>query len=250
MNRLKNHVAVITGGNSGIGLSTAKAFIDEGAKVAIFGRNQKTLDDAVETLGESAIGVQGDVTSDDDLNKLYEATEKRFGKVDIVFANAGIADFMPLEAATTEHFNKVFDINVNGALKTVQRSLGVLNNNASIILTTSGINQMGVPGGSAVYAASKAAVRSFARTFSRDLLDRGIRVNAVSPGPISTPIFTRMGLPDEVAESIEGEFASLVPLGRAGEPREISDAVVFLASKESSYVVGAELVVDGGLTQL
>jgi len=250
MGRLENQVAVVTGGNSGIGLATAKAFIDQGANVAIFGRDQKTLDEAVETLGANAISVQGDVTSDDDLKKLYETTVKRFGKVDVIFANAGIGEFMPLQDITSEHFNKLIDINVKGPLKTVQLSLDALNDNASIILTTSGTNQMGVAGGSSIYSATKAAVRSFARTFSRELLDRGIRVNAVSPGPVSTPIFSRMGLPDEVAEAIEGELASMVPLNRSGDPREIADAVVFLASKESSYIVGAELVVDGGLTQL
>jgi len=250
MGRLENQVAVVTGGNSGIGLATAKAFIDQGANVAIFGRDQKTLDEAVETLGANAIGIQGDVTSDNDLKKLYETTVRRFGKVDVIFANAGVGEFMPLQDITSEHFNKLIDINVKGPLKTVQLSLDALNDNASIILTTSGTNQMGVAGGSSIYSATKAAVRSFARTFSRELLDRGIRVNAVSPGPVSTPIFSRMGLPDEVAEAIEGELASMVPLNRSGDPREIADAVVFLASKESSYIVGAELVVDGGLTQL
>lgn len=249
MKRLDNKIAVITGGNSGIGFSTAKTFIDQGAKVAIFGRDQKTLDDAVETLGTNAIGIQGDVTNDDDLKKLFDDTQSRFGKIDIVFANAGVADFMPLEAITDEHIDKVFGINVKGTLKTVQLSLGALNDNASIILTTSDINKLGVAG-SSIYAASKAAIRSMARTFSRELLERGIRVNAVAPGPVSTPIFGRMGLPEEVAEGIEGEFTSLVPLARAGKPSEIANAALFLASSESSYMVGAELVVDGGLTQL
>lgn len=250
MKLLENQVAVVTGSNSGIGLSTAKAFINEGAKIVIFGRDQKTLDAAVETLGENAIAVKGDVTSDADLDNLFATTKKRFGKVDVVFANAGVAEFLPLEALTDEHIDKVFDINVKGVIKTVQRSLDTLNDNASIVLTTSTESQMGMAGGGSVYSTSKAAVRSFARTLSRDLLERGIRVNAVSPGPTATPIFGRMGLPEEVAEGIEGQFASLVPLGRSGLPREISDAVVSLASKESSFVVGAELIVDDGQTQL
>ncbi len=193
---------------------------------------------------------KGDVTSDVDLDNLFATTKKRFGKVDVVFANAGVAEFLPLEALTDEHIDKVFDINVKGVIKTVQRSLDTLNDNASIVLTTSTESQMGMAGGGSVYSTSKAAVRSFARTLSRDLLERGIRVNAVSPGPTATPIFGRMGLPEEVAEGIEGQFASLVPLGRSGLPREISDAVVSLASKESSFVVGAELIVDDGQTQL
>jgi len=250
LKRLENQVAVITGGNSGIGLATAKAFIEEGAKVVIFGRDQKSLDATAETLGENAIAVKGDVTSDVDLDNLYVTTTKRFGKVDIIFANAGVAEFIPLDAIPDEHIDKLFDINVKGVLKTVKCSLSSLNDNASIVLTTSGANTIAMEGGASVYSATKAAVRSFARTFSRELIDRGIRVNAVSPGPISTPIFGRMGLPEEVADNIEDQLATLVPLKRAGKPSEIADSVVFLASKESSYIVGAELVVDGGQTQL
>jgi len=250
MNRLQNKVAVVTGGNSGIGLSTAKAFIDQGAKVVIFGRNQETLDSALEILGETAIAVKGDVTSDADLDALYAATVQRFGKIDIIFANAGIAHFAPLQDITDDHFDKHFDINVKGAFKTVQRALPSLNDNASIILTTSITNQVGLPGGASVYSATKAALRSFARTFSRDLLERGIRVNAISPGPIATPIFSRMDIPDEAVDEVEGQLASLVPLQRLGEPREIADTVVFLASNESTFIVGAEIVVDGGMTQL
>ncbi len=250
MNRLQNKVAVVTGGNSGIGLSSAQAFINEGAKVVIFGRNQNTLDTALESLGENAIAVKGDVTSDADLDALYATTVQRFGKIDVIFVNAGIAEFVPLEDVTDDHFDKHFDINVKGAFKTVQRGLDSLNDNASIILTTSITNQVALPGGASVYSATKAALRSFARTFSRDLLERGIRVNAISPGPIATPIFSRMGLPDEAVDAVEGQLASSVPLQRMGEPREIADTVVFLASNESSFIVGAELVVDGGMTQL
>jgi NAD(P)-dependent dehydrogenase (short-subunit alcohol dehydrogenase family) len=249
MNRLTNKVAVVTGGNSGIGLATAKAFVDEGAKVVIFGRDRATLDRAAETLGENAIAVQGDVTKDADVEAAFVAATRRFGKVDIVFANAGVAEFRPLEAVDDDHFDRQFAINVRGALRTVQKAAPVLNDGASIILTTSGANEVGMPATS-VYAATKAAVRSMARTLSAELVGRGIRVNAVSPGPVATPIFGRMGLPPEVADNMEGQMAAQVPLKRVAQASEIADAVVFLASAESRYVVGAELVVDGGLTQL
>ena len=249
MNRLNNKVAVITGGNSGIGLATAKAFIDEGAKVVIFGRDQATLDTAIAALGANAIAVKGDVTSDADLDRLYATTKLRFGKVDVIFANAGIAEFTPLEQVTDDHYNKIFDINVKGALKTVQRALGALNDHASIILTSSVSNQKGLAG-MAVYAASKAAVRSFARTFSAALIGRGFRVNAISPGPVPTPIFARAGLSNEQIDGLGAELTDKIPMKRFGETREIADAVVYLASTESSYVVGTELVVDGGMTQL
>lgn len=249
MSKLSNKVAVVTGGNSGIGLSTAKAFIDEGAKVVVFGRDQVTLDRAVETLGANAVGVRGDVTSEADLARLFETASRRFGKVDILFANAGVAEFLPLEAANDGHIDRLFDINVKGAFKTVQKALPTLADGASIILTTSGANEIGLPGAS-IYSATKAAVRSFARTLSAELVHRGIRVNAVSPGPVATPIFGRMGLSEAEAAGVEGQMAGLVPLKRVAQPEEIAKAVVFLASNDASYVVGAELVVDGGLTQL
>jgi len=249
MGKLTNKVAVITGGNSGIGLSTAKAFVDEGAKVVIFGRDQASLDRAVETLGANAIGVRGDVTSDTDLETLFATATRRFGKVDALFVNAGVAEFVPAEAVTDAHFDRLFDINVKGAFKTVQKAIPVLNDGAAIVLTTSGANEVGMPGAS-VYGATKAAVRSFARTFSAELVHRGIRVNAVSPGPVATPIFGRMGMPEEQAQAVEAGLAAQVPLKRVAQPEEIARAVVFLASADSSYVVGAELVVDGGLTQL
>jgi NAD(P)-dependent dehydrogenase (short-subunit alcohol dehydrogenase family) len=249
MGKLSNKVAVITGGNSGIGLSTAKAFVDEGAKVVIFGRDQASLDRAVETLGSHALGVRGDVTSDADLATLFATATRAFGRVDALFVNAGVAEFVPVEGVTDAHFDRLFDINVKGVLKTVQKAIPALNDGAAIVLTTSGANEIGMPGGS-VYGATKAAVRSFARTFSAELVHRGIRVNAVSPGPVATPIFGRMGMPEEQAQAVEAGLAAQVPLKRVAQPDEIARAVVFLASAESSYVVGAELVVDGGLTQL
>jgi NAD(P)-dependent dehydrogenase (short-subunit alcohol dehydrogenase family) len=249
MDRLKDKVAVVTGGNSGIGLATAKAFVDEGARVVIVGRDRAALDRAAETLGAAAVAVQGDVTRDADLEAVFATARRRFGGVDIVFANAGVAEFRPLEAVDDDHFDRLFAINVKGALKTVQKAAPVLNDGASIVLTTSGANEIGMPA-SAVYAATKAATRSLARTLSAELVARRIRVNAVSPGPVATPIFGRMGLPAEAAAAVEAQLAARVPLKRMAEPSEIADAVVFLASDESRFVVGAELVVDGGLTQL
>ncbi|MFG6524529.1 glucose 1-dehydrogenase [Sulfitobacter sp. 916] len=249
MGKLTGKTAVITGGNSGIGLSTAKTFIDEGAQVVIFGRDQKSLDDAVETLGDNAIGVQGNVTQDADLKRLFSATNDRFGKVDILFANAGVADFAPVAQAGEDHFDKVFDVNVKGVFKTVQHSIDVLNDGASVVLTTSVSNTKGMAGMSA-YAASKAAVRSFARSFSGELLARGIRVNAISPGPVATPIYARAGMSEAEIDAMGEGMADQIPLKRFAEPREIATAALFLASGDSSYVVGTELVVDGGWTQV
>jgi NAD(P)-dependent dehydrogenase (short-subunit alcohol dehydrogenase family) len=244
-----NKVAVITGGNSGIGLASAKALIDGGAKVVLFGRNQQTLDAAAETLGANALGVQGDVTNRADLNRLIDITVKAFGKIDILYVNAGIAEFAPITDADDAHYDRIFDTNIKGAYHTVQAALPALNDGASIILTTSGANESGLPGAS-VYSAAKAALRSLARTLSAELIGRGIRVNAVSPGPIATPIFNRLGLPDEAISEVEKQFIAQVPLGRLGRPEEIAAAVLFLASPASSFVVGTELVADGGMTQL
>jgi NAD(P)-dependent dehydrogenase (short-subunit alcohol dehydrogenase family) len=249
MNSLNGKVAVITGGNSGIGLATAKLFADEGAKVVLFGRDAATLNRAVEVIGPDATGVRGDVTSGDDLAELFATARRLHGGVDILFANAGVAEFLPLSQMTAEHFDRLFDINVKGLLHTVLKAEPVLRDGASIVLTTSGANQIGMPG-SSVYAATKAAVRSFARTLSAELVHRGIRVNAVSPGPVATPIFGRMGLSSEQQHGLEAQMASQVPLKRVAQPEEIARAVLFLASAASSYVVGTELVVDGGLTQI
>lgn len=249
MNTLAGKVAVITGGNSGIGLATAKLFIDEGAKVAIFGRDGATLDRAASALGPNALAVQGDVTHVEDLQRLFKQAHTRFGKVDAVFANAGVAEFRPLEAVDNEHFTRQFDINVKGVLSTVQQALPVLNNPASIVLTTSGVNKIGLPM-SSVYSATKAAVRSFARTLSAELVGRGIRVNAVSPGITATPIFGRMGLSDEQMQGLAADVLKSVPLGRMAEPAEIAQVALFLASPASSYLVGVEIDADGGQTAL
>lgn len=249
MGKLDNKVAVITGGNSGIGLATAQAFRDEGARVVILGRNQDTLDEALAELGEGVIGVQGDVTNLDDLERLFETTRAEFGNIDILFANAGIAPLTPFLNTTEDSFDEVIGINVKGTYFTVQKAIPYMNDNSSIILTTSVVNELGRPNFS-VYAASKAAVRSFARSLSRDLLERGIRVNAVSPGPTETPIFGRMGLPAEQEAQMGTVMAQYVPVQRLAQPEEIANTVVFLASPESAYLVGVEIPVDGGMTQL
>jgi NAD(P)-dependent dehydrogenase (short-subunit alcohol dehydrogenase family) len=249
MGKLSNKVAVITGGNSGIGLATAKLFVDEGAKVAIFGRDAASLDRAAQVLGAHALAVRGDVTSAADLAALFEQVKRRFGGVDIVFANAGIAEFVPLEHITDEHYAKVMDINVKGVILTVQQSLPLLQPGASVILTTSGVNKIGMPG-STVYTATKAAVRSFARTWSAELVGRGIRVNALSPGYTETPIFGKLGMDEAALEQLASNATKDVPLGRFAQPSEMASAALFLASSDSSYVVGAEINVDGGQTQL
>lgn len=249
MSRLQGKIAVVTGGNSGIGLATAQQFVREGAKVVIFGRDRATLAAAQETLGANATAVQGDVTNSADLDRLFEAVKKKHGRVDVLYVNAGVAEFRPVHAADEAHFDKVFDINVKGAYFTVQKALPLMGQGGSIVFTTSGSNEIGMPG-SSVYAATKAALRSFARTLSADLVGRGIRVNAVSPGPIATPIFGRMGLTHDEIDGFSKDMIAKIPLKRVGQPIEIAKAVAYLASDDSSYVVGAELVVDGGLTQL
>lgn len=249
MSRLQGKVAVITGGNSGIGRTTAEAFAREGAKVVIFGRNQTTLDEAVAALGDNGFGVQGDVTDHAALSRLFTETESKFGKIDILFVNAGIAPFAPVDQVDDAFYDKVMDINVKGVFFTVQKSLGHLNEGASIILTSSVVNVMGMPAGS-VYSASKAAVRSLGRSFASELGARNIRVNVLSPGPIATPIFDRMGLSAEAKSEMGDAILAQVPMKRFGDPQEIAEPAVFLASDASTYMTGAEIQVDGGMVQL
>ncbi len=249
MGKLDGKIALVTGGNSGIGFATAKLFIVEGAHVYIMGRRQEKLDSAVKQLGTSATGVQGDVANLADLDRLFDKIKHEKGKLDIVFANAGAAELVPLEQVDEAHFNRMFDGNVKGLLFTVQKALPLLSNGAAIVLTSSVVGSKGLPANS-VYAATKAAIRSFARTWTTDLKDRGIRVNAVSPGPIDTE-----GLNDLLGDSEQGKarkagFGQMVPLGRVGRPEEIAKAVLFLASEDSSFVTGAELFVDGGTGQV
>ncbi|MEZ5426115.1 MAG: glucose 1-dehydrogenase [Pyrinomonadaceae bacterium] len=250
MSNLQNKVAVITGGNSGIGLATAREFVNEGAKVVIFGRSQESLDRAIETLGsENALAVRGDVTSLADLENLFSIVGERFGKIDVLVANAGVANVRPLELVDEDHYDQVMNINVKGALFTVQKSLSALNDGASIVFTTSVVGSKGFPG-MVVYAATKAALRSFVRTMSAELSGRKIRVNAVSPGPVATPIFGKMDLSETQAAEFGESLPNMVPLGRFGEPSEIAKTIAFLASDDSSFIQGSEISVDGGLGQV
>jgi len=249
MARLTGKVAVVTGGNSGIGLATAKRFREEGAKVAISGRDQKTLDEAVKTIGGEVIAVRADVAKLGDLDRLYKTVTEKFGKIDVLFANAGIAKFAPVTDSTEALFDETFDINVKGVYFTIQKALPLLNDGASIIINSSVASESGLSGGS-IYSATKAAVRSFARTLTAELVGRGIRINVVSPGPIQTPILGRNGLSQEAIDDVARYLVSKVPMNRFGKPEEVADTVLFLASPESSYVTGVDINVDGGMGQV
>ena len=247
--KLDGKIAVITGGNSGIGLATAKRFVSEGANVFIIGRRQNEIDAGVSEIGKNVIGIQGDVSNLADLDRLFDVVKEQKGHLDILFANAGIAQFAPLGEIPEEHFDKIFRINVKGLLFTVQKALPILEDGGSIILNASIGSSKGV-GGSSVYSATKAAVRSFARTWTVDLKERKIRVNAISPGPIDTPIFSSITQNEEQSELFKKNIVNAVPMKRMGSPDEVAKVVSFLASDESSYVTGIELFVDGGLAQI
>jgi NAD(P)-dependent dehydrogenase (short-subunit alcohol dehydrogenase family) len=249
MKRLEGKVAVVTGGNSGIGLATAKRLQDEGAKVAIAGRSRKTLDDAVRSIGNGVVAVQADVAKLTDVDKLYAEVSKKLGKIDVLFVNAGVAKFAPLSETSEGAYDEVFNINIKGAYFTIQKALPFLNDGASIILNTSVVDSKGFEGASA-YSATKAALRSLARTAAAELVGRGIRVNAVAPGPIVTPIIERTGLPKEAIDQFEKETVAKVPMKRFGQPGEVAGAVAFLASQDASYITGVEINVDGGLGQI
>jgi NAD(P)-dependent dehydrogenase (short-subunit alcohol dehydrogenase family) len=245
MKRLEGKLAVITGGNSGIGLATAQRFVEEGAHVFITGRRQSELDSAVKQIGENVTGVQGDVSNLADLDRLYAAVRQQKGRIDVLFANAGVAEFAPLGGITEAHFDKTFNINVKGVLFTVQKALPLIQDGGSIILNASIAASKGIEA-SSIYNATKAAIRSFARTWTVDLKLRKIRVNAISPGPIDTPGLRNLVQTDELL----GQIKAAVPLGRMGSPDEVARAAVFLASDDSSYVTGIELFVDGGMAQI
>ncbi len=249
MKRLEGKVAVITGGNSGIGLATAKRLQEEGAKVAILGRSRKTLDEAVKSIGNGVVAVQGDVAKLGDLDKLYAEVSQKLGKIDVLFVNAGVAKFAPLAETSESTYDENFDTNIKGAFFTIQKALPLLNDGASIILNTSVAGQTGVVGASA-YSATKAALRSLARTAAAELVGRGIRVNTVAPGPIATPIFGRTGMPQEAVDEFAKQIIAKVPMKRFGQPEEVAGAVAFLASQDASYITGVEINVDGGVGQI
>jgi NAD(P)-dependent dehydrogenase (short-subunit alcohol dehydrogenase family) len=249
MDKLEGKIALITGGNSGIGLATAKRFVNEGAYVFITGRREPELAAAIKEIGRNVTGVQGDVSNLADLDRLFEQIKREKGKLDIVFANAGVARFAPFGTITEEFFDSIFDINVKGVLFTVQKALPLLPDGASIILNASIVGSKGFSANS-VYSATKAALRSFARTWTTDLKDRHIRVNAVSPGSTDTPGLSGLLASSEVGQQRLKMISNSVPLGRLGTPDEIAKAVVFLASDDSSYVTGIELFVDGGIAQV
>ena len=246
MGLLNGKVAVITGGNSGIGLASAKRFVAEGAFVFITGRRQAELDKAVAEIGQNVVAVQGDVSKLDDLDRLYREVAARKGKIDILFANAGVVEAVLTPQVTPEHYDRTFDINARGVYFTVQKALPLLNDGASIILNGSGAWQKGIPIYS-TYSATKAALRSFVRTWTAEFASRGIRANVISPGPVETPIIDAQ-YPDKAsADALRERFKTMIPMGRMGRPEEIASAALFLASDESSFISGIDLPVDGGI---
>src|SRR5881227_770223 len=249
MGKLEGKIALITGGTSGIGLATAKRFVNEGAYVFITGRRDSELSAAVNEIGKNVIGVQGDVTDLADLDRLFAQIKREKGRLDVVFANAGVAKYATFGTITEELHDTTFDINVKGVLFTVQKALPLLPDGASIILNASIVASKGLASNS-VYSATKAAVRSFARTWTTDLKSRRIRVNAISPGPIDTPGLSKLMASSEASQQRMAAISTIVPLGRLGTPDEIAKAVVFLASDDSSYITGTELFVDGVFAQV
>jgi len=247
--KLAGKIALITGGTSGIGLATAQRFVAEGAFVFITGRRQAELDAAVQLLGQAAHGVQGDVSNLADLDRVVATIKEQKGRLDVLFANAGIAEFLPIDAVTETHYDQQFDINVKGTVFTVQKALPLLPDGATIVLMSSIVGTKGSDS-SSIYSATKAAIRSLARTWTTDLKARRIRVNAISPGPIETPGLNSLAGTPEQAVQFKAQMVSTVPLGRMGEADEIAKAVLFLASDDSSYVAGVELFADGGMAQV
>lgn len=247
--KLKGKVAVITGGSSGIGLATAKLFVQEGAYVFITGRRQAELDKAKAEIGKNVTALQGDVAKLGDLDSLYATVKSEKGTLDIVVANAAFGEPVVTKDATPEHYDKTFNINARGSFFTVQKALPLLRNGGSIVLVSSVANVKGIPV-YVTYSATKAAIRSFARSWAADFKDLGIRVNTLSPGPTDTPMMASQGTSKEQAEAFKKQYAQMTALGRVGRPEEIATAILFLASDESSFVTGIDLPVDGGMTQV
>jgi NAD(P)-dependent dehydrogenase (short-subunit alcohol dehydrogenase family) len=245
----QNKVVIVTGGTSGIGLATAKAFSEEGAAVFITGRRQDVLDKAVRTIGGNVTGVRADMAQLADIDRLYDAVQQQHGQIDILFANAGGGSFAPLGAISEAHFDETFDTNVKGTLFTVQKALPLLRDGGAVVLTSSTTSVSGTPAFS-VYSATKAAIRSFARTWILDLKDRHIRVNAISPGVTETAGLNELFGGGAQAEGVKADLVNQIPAGRVGQPEEIAKAVLFLASDDASFVNGIELFVDGGMTQI
>jgi NAD(P)-dependent dehydrogenase (short-subunit alcohol dehydrogenase family) len=247
--KLTGKVAVVTGGNSGIGLASAQLLHAEGAKVAIMGRDRKTIDSALKTIGEDSLGFAGDVSSIKDLEAFMSEVKSKFGKIDTLFVNAGIAKSSPISDASEAFYDEMFGINVKGAFFTVQKALPLLKDGGTIVMCTSIVSHYGMAN-SSVYAGTKAALRSFVQCLAAELLPRGIRVNCVSPGPIETPILARSGVDANTLSSIKEYLTQTIPMKRMGKPEEVAKAVLYLASDESSFTTGSEIMVDGGWTQI
>lgn len=249
MGKLEGKVAVITGGTSGIGLATAQEFVSNGAKVVVFGRGQEALDAAVKQLGSNSFGVKGDVTNQSDLDRLYAETKSKFGGIDTLFINVGKGKLAPVADTDEAFFDDMMDVNFKGSYFALQKSIKNLNPKASVIITTSWLNEIGFAG-SSLLSASKAALRSLVRVASAELADQGIRVNAISPGPIGTPFWGKIGLPEDVLSGAAEAITAQTALKRFGNPDEVAKAVLFLASDDSSYIIGEEIPVHGGINSI
>jgi NAD(P)-dependent dehydrogenase (short-subunit alcohol dehydrogenase family) len=249
MGKLDGKIALITGGSTGIGLATAKLFQEEGAQVILTGRNAEAIAAAQKELGPGAVAIASDTSKLTDIAALIDGIRQKFGRIDILFANAGVARFQPFGEIEESFFDEHFDINVKGLYFTVQAALPLIPSGGSILLTASVVSKKGFPG-SSVYAATKAAVRSFGRTLATELAPKGIRVNTLSPGPVATPLFAKMGLPEDAIGAMQGKMAETVALKRLGTSEEIARAALFLSSDDASLIVGVELFADGGLAEL